>query len=233
MRDPLQGYFAGAYWGPRYEGVEKSAERLSGLLSKLAQLEPLLGGWRDMDRTPVAEESVSIVTPHISDLADRLSVDRRRYENGELIPELGSELLWKNGQCDDSSAQLTIACDITSTQIGNHVIIRLPDRAAAGHLFTFPVARQIMLALISCWEPEWATWVNIDLAKRQGRHASERVAGWATYINDRAQLHRDLLPSSVVEETVAAGTLVIVDGAPDAVPLAEVLKVRAAMGYPV
>ena len=66
------GTFVGAYWGVRDESVDDCAERIAALLLRLAEIDPLLSGWRDKAMTKKEALAAPVVTTDRDDLVQRL-----------------------------------------------------------------------------------------------------------------------------------------------------------------
>ncbi len=81
-------YTLGAYWGPRASSADENAARLAGFLGDLADIDPMLSGWR-----PKADSrSVSAVTVEVdqASLSQLLKAGRNRRDvGGEVVEELG------------------------------------------------------------------------------------------------------------------------------------------------
>lgn len=235
----------GGYWGPRSESVEKCAAQLAQLLGILADIDPLLSGWRDK----VLTEADAAATPPIAgeaDIIERLLADRVRTEdNSQIIEDLGySSVLW-NCQADRrSAATLSVGLAATAAGVSNRVVLRLPDSSAAPTAYTPANAGAIVRALVEIFSPEEAVWTNDEAVKPQQEpdrilESGEYVfgsligmpAGWATYLADAHQRQFDggLLPAEARVTRIGAGTLVTLGDDPGNPPIDSVLAVRRAM----
>lgn len=242
--------YLGAYWGPRTETVEQSADRLAELVARLVRIDPLLAGWRAKARTKREALAQPTVAANHADLVGRLLSGRnRRDDNGEVIDELGYSIYWWNGSENDRTAvNLSINTGATAAAVSNRVLINLPDPAATPQLYETTRARELIHTLITLFEPDSAVWTNRGLVAKQRSPGQElegggyaggeligHAAGWANYLSDRdpVRFNPALIPNTAIVERVGNGTLVMLgDDAADP-PLNDVLAVRAAMGYAV
>ena len=239
-----------AYWGARAESVDQAAEKVARLLAALADVDPVLTGWRDQALSKKKALAEPVVTANHDELVDRLLAGRiRRHDNGETLDDFGYSLSWWNARDnEDATAVLTIRTGITSSKMLNSVTIRLPDSAAAPGIYTKVNATHLMSTLIAIFRPDRAHWLSRDvenLQKEPNRPLADgsvaigtiigHAAGWATYLRDGEGngLNPALVPGTATFERIDDGTLVTLGDDPANPPLDDVLAVRAAMGYTV
>jgi hypothetical protein len=248
-KDRMPKSYTGAYWDARYAGVDSCADSLAQFLDRLAAIDPLLTGWRNKGRTKREALDQPVVTTEHADLVARLSAGvNRRDVNHEPIEELGYSIGWWNGHGSKSAVTLSVALGVTSLWVGNCVVIHLPDPRAAKELYTATKALDVLHALIDVFAPDSAVWTNESLVAPQkepdepletGGYALGGLvgvaAGWANYLRHGTSPTFDAaqLPISAVIEQVGDGSLVHVGDNPANPPLADVLQIRRAMGYPV
>jgi hypothetical protein len=242
---PSKSYI-GAYWDARAQSVDDCAARLHRLFEQLAQIDPLLSGWRP----GASSKRAAIAAPVIStqkELAEYLVAGQTRDRNGAAHAELGSIVGFWNGNPDDrAAAGLSVRCGATFGP--NSVVLHLPQTDAAPTLYEQQTAQQLLRIIIDAWQPTRAVWTSNVLVDEQsepdrptedggfiGGQLVGHPAGWATFLSDTeaVMFDRALLPTSAAVQRVGAGTLVTLGDDPADPPLSDVLAVRAAMGYEV
>lgn len=241
------GTFVGAYWGVRAESVEGCAERVARLLPLLADIDPLLGGWRDKATTKREALAQPIVTADRDELVERLQRGLLRDDNRRAEGTGFSAFWWNGHSSKDGGATLNVTnIGSTNARLPRAVVVNVPDKSQSPQLYTAPAARKIVAALIDTVEPDRAVW--LDDTSRDAQTEPDRTqadgsvvlgklvghpAGWATYLGDSepTQFDRDLLPASATIERIGSGTLVLLGDDPASPSRSDVLAVRAAMGY--
>ncbi len=236
-----------AFWGPRAQSVDESAEIVSVFLSSLAAVDFSLDNWRERAST----KTEATKKPLINDparLSDLLSSGRnRRDDNGNVIAELGYSIgLWNGDVVSDASVNIHIGA--TSQWVQNSVSITLPDPAVRPDLYKYDSARTVLTLIINAFHPDRAVWTNSVLTKQQTEPDSltddggyilgqlvGHPAGWGTFLADESSVmfDQDLLPESAKVERVNSGLLVIVGDEPGNPSIEDVLQIRRAMGYEV
>ena len=242
MTQMVQSHIS-AFWGPRAQSADESAEVVSVFLSSLAAVDASLDNWRKRASTKIeATKQPAINDP--AQLSDLLSSGQnRRDDNGNVITELGYSIgLW-NG---DASININIGA--TSQWVPNSVSIALPDPELRPDLYKYDSALTILTLIINAFHPDRAVWTNSVLTKQQTEPDSltddggyilgqlvGHPAGWGTFLADESSVafDQELLPQSVKVERVNSGALVIVGDEPGSPPIEDVLQIRRAMGYKV
>jgi hypothetical protein len=239
--------YVGAYWGPRQDGLERSAALVGELVRRLAAYDSVLTGWRDPGDTKAQALANPVVTLHEQEMIERLWAGRHRRDmTGEVIVDLGYSAFWWNGRTDKkTAAKLSIGIDCVSPRVSNSVVLHLPDSAYAPDIYHRDVALGILTTLIDIFSPDHARWTDWGLMTPQtepdqpleggGYRLGDLVgvpAGWANFLRDgiEPQFDETKLPPCTIER-IGGGTLVVVGDDPAAAPLADVLAVRRAMGY--
>jgi hypothetical protein len=164
-------------------------------------------------------------------LQDLLVKGRPVDDAGQVMNEMGfSAGIW-NGNA--ISVGMIARCGITyqAKEFGNRVVLNLPP-AEGGALAIYrpATARQIMVALADCWEPDWATLTSDTLRRAQQPTPRSSVVGWMTYLGAGRSIDAELLPSGVSAEALASGTLITIGNDITAVNGELALAVRDALG---
>ncbi|MBB4853642.1 hypothetical protein HNP40_001008 [Mycobacteroides chelonae] len=234
-----------AFWGPRAQSADESAEVVSTFLSSLAAIDASLDNWRERASTKIEATKQPLINDpaRLSDLLS--SGQNRRDTNGKVITELGYTVgLWNGDTTSDASVNIHIGA--TSQWVPNSVSIALPDPAIRPDPYKYDSARTILALIINAFHPDRAVWTNSVLTKQQTEPDSltddggyilgqlvGHPAGWGTFLADDSNVVFDqaLLPQSARIERVNSGTLVIVGDEPGNPSIEDVLQIRKAMGY--
>ena len=176
----------GSFWGPRPEDPTTAAQRLKGLLKKLAVFDSILATWYfgTLSKTdppiplPASEEG----------LAELIRAQSNWTREG-LAPHVANRLgaivgAWAGDY--DASASLILRIGNTSERVGNSVVLNLP--AALNHLFNDSERSSVLVdAIVSTWDPDRAVLrpretVREDMpASSTRQHASKEMEGWIVY----------------------------------------------------
>ena len=186
-RDEHQaGLYVAGFWGPRPEDPTNAAQRLKGLLKKLAAFDPMLAKWYfgTLSKTvppvplPTSEEGLS-----------ELIRAQAKWTREGLAPQVAKRLgaivgAWAGDY--DVSASLIVCLGNTSERVGNSVVLNLP--AALNYLFNdWERSRALLDAIVSTWDPDRAVLrpretVREDTpAPSTRQHASKELEGWIVY----------------------------------------------------
>jgi Immunity protein 52 len=110
------------------------------------------------------------------------------------------------------TAVLTVRCGLSveGGYVGNAVVLKPPENEADGRdVYRLEIARAIILGMVECWQPTWATWSSIDLYDKQGDDRLPVVVGWATYVAKPYGVDVSALPDGTSCTALDSGTLVI------------------------
>lgn len=241
--------YIAAHWGPRAELLVDATSLLARFLHALAPIDPALSGWRNAGKSKSATLDQQLVATDLTDLQTRLLDGRSRNSStGLVIEDLGYSIYWWNGEDGRSAANLSIQIAATSPFVGNSVVLNLPDPIMAPGIYGRSTAHALMRTVVEIFRPESVVWCNRNIWNKQkepdrstedGGYMLGTVighpAGWANYLDDADSVKFDhaMLPASATVERIGDGTLVMVGDNPADPPLADVLMVRAAMGYDV
>jgi len=221
--------YAGAYWAGRREDVESCTDRLVRFLAALGEAHPLLETWFEPGNSRVSGAEWPVEpTPQV--IRALLLAGRHRGDvDGSVIEELGFLVSLWNGQ--ESDAGLTVGCGRYSKAVGNAVVLNLPQAHGLGaEIYRPHAASRVMKALVSAWEPDWATWTSNALRRAQQSPPRGPVVGWMTYLARPRHVDADRLPAGVHAEEMADGTLITIGPDPTAIPGQLLLAVRESLG---
>jgi hypothetical protein len=226
VRALVEAFYVGGYWGARREPVGACASRLEGFLRLLAGAHPLLDSWflkGDSGRSAVMRRRE--LGQELRGLL--LAGQARRDDDRSVMDELGFRVgLWSG---DDAPSGLMVTCGASprTSAFGNAVVLNLPlAEGAALSLYRGNVAHLVMAAMVSSWEPSWATFTSHRLRKAQNAEPREVVVGWMTYLGSGRTVATACLPRDVTVETMGDGRLITIGDDPVAVTESAVTAVR-------
>lgn len=148
----------------------------------------------------------------------------RRDVSGEAIEELGFALdLWNGASPAIGLAAFAGSFSASPGILNSFVLDLPPPEAEALGLYAVNVAEPIFEAVVSAWEPDWATWTSPRLSTAQGAAAGEPLVGWMTYL---ATPVAAALPG-ITTWSLQGGTALRIGQDVSRVGQAEVLDVRA------
>jgi hypothetical protein len=179
----MTSFYVGAYWGDRKESAEECARRLSGCLTALTEVDPLLGSWRGLGRSRTTSQT--LVGTDAGSLEQLLLKGRnRRDADRSVIEELGFQVGMWNGQETEISLSASVGGYAGTPGLSNAVVLKLPAPVGiARRLYGRQVAQRITEAIVESWEPNWATWASHPLQEVQDAPARTPVVGWLTYLS--------------------------------------------------
>ncbi|WP_258955616.1 hypothetical protein [Rhodococcus erythropolis] len=123
------------------------------------------------------------------------------------------------------------------TSAPNSVRVSLPTETqltdSTRQLLGPDIGDAIMKVIIKHWKPERARWSIGDYYDLQNPAKGEVEVGWETYFHSQIAVDRSKLPQSAVVEELPTGTLIRLGDKPMQVDAADIVAVRAALGYPV
>lgn len=178
----VESFYAGAYWGPRTEPVEQCADRLGRFLSLVAEAHPALRQWYGKGTSRKAARK-PIETTH-TELVHLLERGRNRRDvGGQPIDELGFSVSMWNGGTPTVALGATVGAAPQSAGILNHCLLDFPAPVDEGReLYAPEVAARVFQAIVTCWEPNWASLTSSSLRTIQHAPAGSPVIGWLTYL---------------------------------------------------
>ncbi|ROZ54924.1 hypothetical protein EEB12_13815 [Rhodococcus sp. WS1] len=123
------------------------------------------------------------------------------------------------------------------TSAPNSVRVSLPTEKqltdSTRRLLDPDIGDAIVRVIVKHWDPDRARWSIGDYRHLQNRSKGEVEVGWETYFHSGVTFDRSKLPQSAVVEELPIGTLVRLGDKPMEVAAADIVAVRAALGYPV
>ncbi|WP_292715115.1 Imm52 family immunity protein [Microbacterium sp. 13-71-7] len=201
----MRSSYIGAYWGRRSQPLEECASQLHRFLKRLSILDSSLERWF-LTGNSRAEASQQIqIDPH--DLQALLEKGRsRRDVGGRAIGGLGVHFDMWNGVDDSIGLGGTLGAYPSTNLLSNSIALTLPPPDVIPGLYRPAIARELMLAFIEEWSPDWATWSSFDWVSGLEAIGNRPIAGWKTYVTStRWRYARDVN----VERGVNGGDLIL------------------------
>ena len=222
----------GGYWGTRVQSSQEVAQTMRAFLDDLEAIDPGLAlPWvstAEFDKVP-ADLSVDGLV--------RIFEHSRSKEMGysdtpgpgydvDLSPEDGTRAAdHRQGRRAGNQCPPTVSgCRCRRRRMFPPELRRLlePD-----------VGDAIMKVIVKHWEPDRARWSIGDYLDLQPRVRGQIQVGWETYFHSGVTFDRSALPQSAAVEELPTGTLIRLGDKPMEVDAADIVAVRAALGYPV
>lgn len=208
----MSDLYAGAYWGPRRESIDRCADRFIDCLAGIAKFGDVFAKWYEKGK------SSRDARARIIDVQSRESVVRllekgrnRRDIDGSVIADLGFHLGVWNGAGRQRAASFSVTCGLynQNPNLSNAVVLNLPEDL--GELADKERCVELLAALVRAWEPEWAG--VISTASRNSRPFRSPFVDWIVYVNRRVD--RSKLPSAASVKVVdGLGTIILVQEHP-------------------
>lgn len=124
-----------------------------------------------------------MVSEDIGSLTKRFEAGAlRRDDNGEAMESGGFVVTWWNGE-ETAPARLSPDVGMAGARQVNAVVLELPTLVDVPWLYQPEVAMEVLAAIQSAWEPEWATWTTDRWRDAQLAEPRTPVVGWLTYVS--------------------------------------------------
>ncbi len=219
------------YWGTRVQSSQEVAQTMRAFLDDLEAVDPELAlPWvstAEFDKVP-ADLSVDGLV--------RIFEHSRSNEMGfSDTPGPGYDI---DLSPEDGTARRIIArVGGLETSAPNSVRVSLPTEkdvpTELRRLLEPDIGDAIMKVIVKHWEPDRARWSIGDYLDLQPRVRGQIQVGWETYFHSGVTFDRSALPQSAAVEELPTGTLIRLGDKPMEVDAADIVAVRAALGYPV
>lgn len=221
----------GGYWGTRVQSSQEVALTMRAFLDDLAAIGPELAlPWvstAEFDKVPAdlsVDGLVRIFEHSRSNEMGYSDTPGPGYSIG-LSPE------------DGTARRIIAGVGGLETSAPNSVRVSLPTETqltdSTRQLPGPDIGDAIMKVIVKHWKPDRARWSIGDYIDLQNRSKGEVEVGWETYFHSGVTFDRSALPQSAVVEELSTGTLIRLGDKPMEVAAADIVAVRAALGYPV
>ena len=221
----------GGYWGTRVQSSQEVAQTMRAFLDDLEEIDPELAlPWvytKKLDKGPAdlsVDGLVKIFEHSRSKEVGYSDTPGPGYSIG-LSPE------------DGTARRIISRVGGLETSAPNSVRVSLPTEKqltdSTRRLLDPDIGDVIVRVIVKHWDPDRARWSIGDYRHLQNRSKGEVEVGWETYFHSGVTFDRSKLPQSAVVEELPIGTLVRLGDKPMEVAAADIVAVRAALGYPV
>lgn len=155
-------YFVGAYWGPRKESRQASAERMSAFLHGLAKQDAALSQWF---KKAASRKAPLVAVSNDPDGLVPLLKTNQRDVGGDVIAELGFNFAAWTGRDANLTASLAVTCGAFSPVVRNSVVVSFDPAASP----TLDLLQGILTAAVTAFDPEDAV---VNSTERLSAHVS-------------------------------------------------------------
>ncbi|MET0402308.1 MAG: Imm52 family immunity protein [Cystobacter sp.] len=179
-----EGYFVGAYWGPRQETARACAERAAHFLRLLAECDPSFTQWyRGGRKAPPGMPGHPI--QNVEALERLMLAGRSRGDSSHAVLEEHGFLTGVFNARKEYTG-LSFHCGVHYPEGHNYCLLELPASGPVRErLLITAVLERILTGMVTAWEPDYAVVTSdgmMDLVKKQ---AGETRVGWLTYVSRR------------------------------------------------
>jgi immunity protein 52 of polymorphic toxin system len=215
MQQEPEGYYVGAYWGPRKETALECARRAELFFHMLARCDPSFTQWYHAGRGSPRELPGWPVRPQVEELEKLLLKSRSRTDVGkEVIEDLGfMRIMWN---AKENATDLSLTCGGYAPSGSPNVCILHPtrERTVRERLLRVPVLTEVLTSMATAWDPDYAiagSTEMVDLVRKQKR---EVRVGWLTYLSRRLGTLPPLPAPVRIQPVGALGWLLVLSPEP-------------------
>ncbi|MGQ0743347.1 MAG: Imm52 family immunity protein [Acidimicrobiales bacterium] len=199
--------YLGAYWSSRGESLESCSHRLLRCLTTVGVVIPELVCWYEkMDSRGPGNTAVILDSQVLGRLLNKGR--NRRDSDLAIIEKLGySASLWNGNPSFPFS--LWVSCAVAAgPRLGNAFTLTLPNTRPFSEWIDWPQARELLMAVVEAWDPEWASLTTHEWREVQDPPPGTPIAGWVTYLSGRK--NRKAPPPAVIVEPLGESSVVYV-----------------------
>ncbi len=181
-----EGFYTGAYWGPRKETALECAQRAKRFFHQLALCEPTFDQWYRGGQRPPRGTPGFPVHQEAEEWEQLFLRGVNRTDVGSnVIERLGFMVSVWNAQKDRTRVE--IHCGGYSTGVSNLCLLEPPEEGPVHErLWREPVLTRVLTSMVSAWDPDFAMAGSsemVSLLEKQGERAVR--IGWLTYLSRR------------------------------------------------
>ncbi len=181
-----EGYYVGAYWGPRQETALECARRAERFFHMLGRCDPSFSQWYRAGRGFPRELPGWPVSPRVKDLEELFLSGRHRADFGEgFIEELGfSNVVWN---AKKQMTRLHLHCGKSSPWGGPNSCLLHPttESTVRERLLRAPVLAEVLTSMATAWDPDSAVAGSDEMRHLVQKEGREVDVGWLTYLARR------------------------------------------------
>ncbi len=189
----MSSYYIGAYWPDRPESAGECAERMSECFRKLSEVDPVFEDVRFVATTKteyprVQASDVNALTSIFEQGRNREDVPPRR-----VIEKLGySASFISRERLPEQKWVIRINCGVyaSNPNLLNRCVLNIPgDGEVATRLLDRSSALEMMQALVTAWDPDWAVLQSTEFRRLIAPTVAipgPALIGWMVYFSDRA-----------------------------------------------
>ncbi|PTL81386.1 Imm52 family immunity protein [Vitiosangium sp. GDMCC 1.1324] len=215
MQTKPEGYYVGAYWGPRKETALECGRHAELFFHMLARCDPSFTHWYHAGRGSPRELPGWPVLPEVEELEKLLLKSRNRTDVGKKVIEaLGfSRIMWN---AKEKPTYLSISCGGYSPWGGPNNCLLKPDRQGEvrERLLRVPVLTEVLTSMATAWDPDFAMASSSEMVDQVEKGDFEVRVGWLTYLSRRLGTLPPLPAPVRIEPVGALGWLLVLSPEP-------------------
>jgi hypothetical protein len=181
-----EGYYVGAYWGPRQETALECARRAELFFHMLARCDPSFTQWYRRGRGFPRELPGYPVRPEVKEWEQLFLRGRNRTDVGKkVIEDLGfRQMVWN---AKKESTYITTYCGGYSPWGGPNSCLLEPPRTGEvrERLLRAPVLAEVLTSMATAWDPDFAMASSSEMVDLVEKRKREVRVGWLTYLSRR------------------------------------------------
>ncbi|HEX8436908.1 Imm52 family immunity protein [Archangium sp.] len=210
-----EGYYVGAYWGPRQEMALECARRAELFFHMLARCDPSFAQWYRGGRGFPRELPGYPVRPEVKEWEQLFLRGRNRTDVGKkVIEDLGFNAMVWNAKKE--STYVDMGCGKYSPWGGsNSCLLKPPTKGEVRErLLRAPVLAEVLTSMATAWDPDFAMASSSEMVDLVEKRKREVRVGWLTYLSRRLGTVPPLPAPVRIEPVGALGWLLILSPEP-------------------
>jgi hypothetical protein len=181
-----EGYYVGAYWGPRKETALECARRAELFFHTLARCDPSFTQWYQAGRGSPRELPGWPLRPEVKELEKFFLKGRHRADVGKVVIEdLGfGQMVWN---AKKEATNLRLVCGSYSPNASPNICLLEPPRrdVVRERLLRVPVLTEVLTSMVTGWDPDYAMASSSEMVDLVEKEGDEVRVGWLTYLSRR------------------------------------------------
>jgi hypothetical protein len=210
-----EGFYVGAYWGPRQETALECARRAELFFHMLARCDPSFAQWFRGGRGFPRELPGYPVRPEVKEWEQLFLQGRNRTDVGKkVIEDLGfNERVW-NAKKERTCVE--IRCGKYSPWGGPNVcLLELTTKGEERErLLRAPGLAEVLTSMATAWDPDFAIASSSEMVDLVMKRKREVRVGWLTYLSRRLGTLPPLPAPVRIEPVGTLGWLLILSPEP-------------------
>jgi hypothetical protein len=185
MQEDDEGYYVGAYWGPRKETALECARRAELFFHMLARCDPSFTQWYRAGRGFPRELPGWPVHLEVEAWEKLLLQGRLRNDVDKgVIEDLGfSQMVWNTKK---EATYVSLRCGAYSPCGHNSCLLEsLSLKGLQERLLRAPLLAEVLTSMATAWDPDFAMASSSQMVELMEKDGFEVRVGWLTYLSRR------------------------------------------------